>query len=91
MTGDIITATADWLTATGAPNAVVLLALLTSPVTWSKQVKDRLGGLLDRVLPAGDSGDGIDQASSTSGETNSSSTGSDGGGESVSVDHAGSG
>lgn len=44
----------DWLTATGAPNWVVLLALLTAPHLWAKQIKDRLTPLLDGYLPGSD-------------------------------------
>ncbi|SEF56065.1 hypothetical protein [Halobellus limi] len=44
---DVTAVAAEWLAATGAPNAVVILALLTSPATWSKRavafVRQRIG------------------------------------------------
>lgn len=48
---DLLAVAIEWLAATGAPNWVVLLALLTSPWTWASQVRDRVGPLLDRALP----------------------------------------
>jgi hypothetical protein len=48
-TTEITAATADWLTNTGAPNALLLLALLTFPATWSKRLRERAGELLDRA------------------------------------------
>lgn len=49
-----------WLTATGAPNWVVLVALLTSPWTWSERIRKRLGGVLDRVMPGGNQSNGTE-------------------------------
>lgn len=47
---DVVAVAVDWAAATGAPNAVVVLALLTSPATWSKRavavVRKRFGGSL---------------------------------------------
>lgn len=43
----------DWLASTGAPNWLLLLALLTSPWTWSNKIRKRVGPLLDMVLPGG--------------------------------------
>lgn len=42
----------DWLTATGAPNWVVILTLLTAPHLWAKQIKARISPLVDRYLPS---------------------------------------
>lgn len=41
----------DWATANGPPNWVFVLALLTAPHLWAKQIKDRLTPLVDRWLP----------------------------------------
>ena len=38
------------------PLWVFLLALLTSPHQWAKRVSNRLGPLLDRVVPTGGQG-----------------------------------
>jgi len=46
-----------WLAATGAPNWIVVLALLTRPTTWAKEAKSRVSGVLDMVVPGGE-GDG---------------------------------
>lgn len=44
---DVFAVAMDWAASTGAPNALVVLALLTSPATWSKRavaiVRKRLG------------------------------------------------
>lgn len=53
MTAALTSVAIEWLAATGAPNWIVLLALLTSPWTWAGQVRSRLGPALDRVLPVG--------------------------------------
>jgi hypothetical protein len=50
---DLINAAVEWLAATGAPNWIVFLALLTSPWTWAREVRKRIGTLLGRVLPGG--------------------------------------
>jgi len=55
---DLITAAVAWLAADGAPNWVVFLALLTSPWTWARVVRKRLGSLLGRVLPGSDDATG---------------------------------
>jgi hypothetical protein len=34
----VVGPTVEWLGATGAPNAVVIAALLTRPATWSRAV-----------------------------------------------------
>lgn len=50
---DIITATTAWLTNSDVPNVLLLLALLTSPATWSERITARVGAVLDRAgLPA---------------------------------------
>lgn len=45
---DVVRVTVDWLASTGAPNAVVVVALLTHPAVWSSTVVDlarrRFGG-----------------------------------------------
>lgn len=50
---DLLQPALDWLTATGAPNWVVILTLLTAPHLWAKQFKDRVTPLLDTYLPLG--------------------------------------
>jgi hypothetical protein len=37
MSGDVAAVATDWLASTGAPNGLVLLAVLTSPATWSRR------------------------------------------------------
>jgi len=49
VTTELLRSAVDWLTATGAPNWVVLLALLTSPWTWAKAIRSRVGVILNRV------------------------------------------
>lgn len=44
----------SWLAAQGPPWWALILALLTNPSQWSKQVAKRLGPLLDRSVPGGD-------------------------------------
>ena len=48
---DVTAVALDWAASTGAPNGLVVLALLTSPSTWSKRavafVRQRLGGSSD--------------------------------------------
>jgi len=51
---DPVTVAVEWLAATGAPNWLVLVALVTNLSFWSQRVRARVGPLLDRVL-AGDS------------------------------------
>ncbi len=48
---DVIQPALDWATAAGPPNWVFVLALLTAPHLWAKQIKDRLTPLLDEYLP----------------------------------------
>lgn len=50
---DLVATATEWLAATGAPNWILLLALLTRPSVWAKQVRDRLTPLLDKVIPTG--------------------------------------
>lgn len=42
-----------WMTQTGPPNWVFLVALLTAPHLWARRIKSRLTPLLNRVLPLG--------------------------------------
>lgn len=51
---DLVTVAVEWLSATGAPNWIVLVALLTSPWTWADKIRKRVGPLLDSVLPSGE-------------------------------------
>lgn len=48
---EVVAVALEWAAATGAPNAVVVLALLTSPSTWSRRavavVRQRLGAAGD--------------------------------------------
>lgn len=48
---DVLAVAVEWLAATGAPNWLVILALLTSPWTWSEKTRSRIGPLLDTILP----------------------------------------
>jgi len=48
----------EWLAATSAPNWLLVLALLTRPTTWAQEAKSRVGGVLDMIVPSGDS-DGL--------------------------------
>jgi len=43
----MLTPAVEWLTATGAPNWVVLVALVTNLSFWSRRVRARIGPLLD--------------------------------------------
>jgi len=49
--GELIAAALEWAIAAGPPNWVFVLAVVTSPATWSNAVRKRLRPLLDRVLP----------------------------------------
>jgi len=51
---DPLAVAVEWLAATGAPNWLVVLALLTRPTTWAKEAKARVSGVLDMVVPSGD-------------------------------------
>lgn len=51
MTADLVGVAVEWLAATGAPNWIVLLALFTNPVFWSKRIRARIGPMLDAYLP----------------------------------------
>lgn len=42
----------DWATASGPPNWVFLVALLTAPHLWAKQIKNRVTPLIDQYLPS---------------------------------------
>ena len=48
---DLIGTTIAWLASTGAPNWLVILALLTHPSVWSDAALKRLRPLLDRWVP----------------------------------------
>ncbi len=50
---DMVTVATEWLASPGAPNWFVLLALLTRPSVWAKQLRGRLTPLLDKALPSG--------------------------------------
>jgi len=52
---DLVGVAVEWLAATGAPNWLVVLALLTRPTTWAQEAKSRVGGVLDMIVPNGDS------------------------------------
>ena len=39
----------EWLAASGAPNWVVLVALLTSPWTWTRLIRERLSTVASKV------------------------------------------
>jgi len=54
---ELVTVTVEWATNTDVPNALLVLALLTSPATWSERVSGRLGSLLDRATPGAAGGD----------------------------------
>jgi len=54
---ELVAAAVDWLAATGAPNWLLLLALLTRPTTWATEAKGRVAGVLDMALPGGDAQD----------------------------------
>lgn len=54
---DLLAPLLDWAAGTGAPNWVLVLALLTHPSTWTRAVLERVRPLLDRVL-GGAAGDG---------------------------------
>jgi len=49
---DMLAVAVEWLAATGAPNWLVLLALVTNLSFWSRRVRARVGPLLDRYLSA---------------------------------------
>jgi len=51
---NLVAVAMEWLAATGAPNWLVLVALVTNLSFWSRRVRARVGPLLDRYL-AGDS------------------------------------
>lgn len=51
-TSDLLRVALAWLADTGAPNWVVLAALLTSPWKWSKAVSKRIGPMFSKVLPS---------------------------------------
>jgi len=50
---EIVAGVVEWLAATGAPNGLVVLALLTHPATWARNVRDRVAPVLDAALPGG--------------------------------------
>jgi len=47
---DLVTVAVEWLADTGAPNWLLLIALVTNLSFWSRRVRARVGPLLDRVL-----------------------------------------
>jgi len=51
---DLIGVAVDWLASTGAPNWLVIVAILTHPAYWAKQFKQRAGPVLDKYLPGGE-------------------------------------
>jgi len=57
MMSDLLAVAVEWLAATGAPNWLVLVALVTNLSFWSRRVRARIGPLLDRYL-SGDSNSG---------------------------------
>lgn len=48
---EVATVTVEWATNTDVPNALLVLALLTSPATWSERITNRIGPVLDRFGP----------------------------------------
>lgn len=48
---DLLQPTLEWATATGLPNWVFIVALLTAPHLWARQIKNRVTPLIDRYLP----------------------------------------
>lgn len=48
---EVVSVALEWAAATGAPNALVVVALLTSPSTWSRRavglIRQRLGATDD--------------------------------------------
>lgn len=48
---ELVASAVEWLAASGAPNWLVLVALLTSPWTWAREVRKRGMVLLDRYVP----------------------------------------
>jgi len=48
---DLIGAAFEWAVSAGPPNWVFVLALITTPATWSNMVRKRIRPLLDRMLP----------------------------------------
>jgi len=48
---ELLRAATEWLAATGAPNWLLLLALLTRPIVWAKKANGRISGVLDMLLP----------------------------------------
>jgi len=51
---DPLAVAVEWLSETGAPNWLVVLAIVTRPTTWAREAKSRIGGVLDLVAPSGD-------------------------------------
>lgn len=50
---DLISPAVEWLASSGAPNWLVLVFILTSPWSWARRVRERVGGLVDQLLPGG--------------------------------------
>lgn len=48
--GDLLAVTVAWLAADGAPNGLVVLAMLTRPSVWSERVTRVVQNLLPRSL-----------------------------------------
>lgn len=53
-------ATMEWLASSGAPNGLLVIALLTQPSTWSRMAvqaaRERLGGAVQGDTADGDGG-----------------------------------
>lgn len=43
---EVVAAAARWAASNGPPNAVFILALLTSPARWSRWAADRVGSYI---------------------------------------------
>jgi len=48
---ELVARAVEWLAADGPPNWVFVLAVVTTPATWSNTVRKRLRPVLDQVLP----------------------------------------
>lgn len=54
---ELTNAAVAWLSERAVPVWLFLVALLTSPWTWSRIVRERAGALFERVAPTGDGGE----------------------------------
>jgi len=43
---EVVAAAAEWAASSGPPNALFVVALLTSPARWSRWAADRVGSYL---------------------------------------------